>query len=252
MVLMGGIGVPSFSICCLFQTRPTRRLCLKFRLKPSSSHSITTMALTNNTNERKLPVLLFDIMDTLVRDPFYQDVPAFFGMSLKELIDIKHPTAWIEFEKGLIDEMELARKFFKDGRDFDLEGLKTCMRSGYSYIEGIEPLLLSLKKNNYEMHAFTNYPIWYQLIEDKLELSKYLSWTFCSCTFGKRKPDTEFYNEVVRHLNVDPTNCIFVDDRQTNVEAATEVGIRGLHFKNVNLLCEKLSLMGIDISTDEE
>lgn len=40
--------------------------------------------------------------------------------------------------------------------------------------------------------------------------------------------------------------------RQTNVEAATEVGIRGLHFKNVNLLCEKLSLMGIDISTEEE
>ncbi|KAG4992632.1 hypothetical protein AAZX31_09G231000 [Glycine max] len=256
MVLMGGVGVPSISICCLFQTRPTRHLCLKFRLKPSLSHSITSMALTNNnntnTNERKLPILLFDIMDTLVRDPFYQDVPAFFGMSLKELIDCKHPTAWIEFEKGLIDEMELARKFFKDGRDFDLEGLKSCMRSGYSYIEGSEQLLLSLKQNNYEMHAFTNYPIWYQLIEDKLKLSKYLSWTFCSWAFGKRKPDTEFYKEVVRHLKVDPTNCIFVDDRQKNVEAAIEVGIRGVHFQNVNSLCEKLSLMGIDISTDED
>ncbi|XP_020966313.1 flavin mononucleotide hydrolase 1, chloroplatic-like isoform X3 [Arachis ipaensis] len=57
-------------------------------------------------------------------------------------------------------QMELARKVFKDGRDVDLEGLKTCMTSGYSYIEGIEHLLLSLKRNNYEMHAFTNYPIW--------------------------------------------------------------------------------------------
>ncbi|XP_072083638.1 flavin mononucleotide hydrolase 1, chloroplatic-like [Arachis hypogaea] len=56
-------------------------------------------------------------------------------------------------------QMELARKVFKDGRDVDLEGLKTCMTSGYSYIEGIEHLLLSLKRNNYEMHAFTNYPI---------------------------------------------------------------------------------------------
>jgi len=107
MVLMGGVGVPSCSICCLFQTRPTRSLCLKFKLKPSLSDSITTMALTNNTNERKLPVLLFDIMDTLVRDPFYQDVPAFFGMPFKELIDVKHPTAWIEFEKGLIDEVKI-------------------------------------------------------------------------------------------------------------------------------------------------
>ncbi|XLS50873.1 hypothetical protein HN51_011550, partial [Arachis hypogaea] len=91
--------------------------------------------------------------------------------------------------------------------------LKTCMTSGYSYIEGIEHLLLFLKQNNYEMHAFTNYPIWYQLIEDKLELSKYLSWTFCSCTYGKRKPDTEFFMEALEHLKVDPANCIFVDDR---------------------------------------
>ncbi|KAL9681538.1 hypothetical protein QQ045_013323 [Rhodiola kirilowii] len=54
-------------------------------------------------------------MDTVVRDPFYQDVPAFdqyelhqvkqkLIMPMKELIECKHPTAWIEFEKGLISE----------------------------------------------------------------------------------------------------------------------------------------------------
>ncbi|KAI9078403.1 hypothetical protein K1719_039622 [Acacia pycnantha] len=202
---------------------------------------------TPNT-ESKLPILLFDIMDTVVRDPFYHDVPAFFGMTLKELIECKHPNAWMEFEKGIIDEMELASKFFKDGRLFDLEGLKYCMKSGYSYVEGIEELLFDLKQNNYEMHAFTNYPIWYQLIEDKLKLSKYLSWTFCSCTNGKRKPDPEFYMEVLGQLRVDPSNCIFMDDRMKNVEAAIELGIRGIHFKNANALREELHLMGIDIT----
>lgn len=28
-----------------------------------------------------------------------------FRMSLKELLECKHPTAWIEFEKGLINEV---------------------------------------------------------------------------------------------------------------------------------------------------
>ncbi|GMG99905.1 hypothetical protein Nepgr_001745 [Nepenthes gracilis] len=28
---------------------------------------------------RKLPVLLFDVMDTIVQDPLYKDIPAFFG-----------------------------------------------------------------------------------------------------------------------------------------------------------------------------
>lgn len=125
------------------------------------------------------------------------------------------------------------------------------MRRGYSYIDGIEELLCNLKENNYEMHAFTNYPIWYRLIEEKLNISTYLSWTFCSCMIGKRKPDPDFYLEVIRHLRVDPTSCIFIDDRLRNVEAAIEIGINGLQFKNANLLRQDLSKMGIDISTDD-
>ncbi|KAH7854213.1 hypothetical protein Vadar_011436 [Vaccinium darrowii] len=202
--------------------------------------------------KRKLPVLLFDVMDTIVRDPFYHDVPAFFGMSMKELIECKHPTAWIEFERGLIDETELAGKFFKDGRPFDLEGLKSCMTKGYSYIEGVEELLHALKQSHYEMHAFTNYPIWYELIEDKLKLSTYLSWSFCSCVTGKRKPDPDFYLEVLRHLDVEPASCVFIDDRMTNVEAAMDAGIVGIQFQNVTSLRQDLALLGIDFSLNKD
>ncbi|KNA16317.1 hypothetical protein SOVF_090270 [Spinacia oleracea] len=201
--------------------------------------------------ERKLPILLFDVMDTLVRDPFYHDIPDFFGMSMKELMECKHPTAWSEFEKGLIDEDELAKKFFKDGRHLDVEGLKDCMKRGYSYLDGIEDLLHALKLNNYEMHAFTNYPVWYQLIEDKLKLSTYLSWTFCSCATGKLKPDPDFYSEAFRHLQVEPESCIFVDDRIKNVEGAVSVGMVGLQFKGADELRQDLSLLGINISANE-
>lgn len=197
---------------------------------------------------RKLPVLLFDVMDTLVRDPFYNHVPAFFQMSMKELLESKHPTAWLEFEKGLIDENELAKKFFNDGRSFDLDGLKECMVRAYEYIDGVEDILCSLKKNNYEMHAFTNYPVWYQLIEDKLKLSKYLSWTFCSCRTGKRKPSPEFYLQAVDHLDVDPASCIFIDDRMINIDAALRVGMVGLQFKNAEALQKDLCARGVELS----
>uniref|UniRef100_A0A1D1Y1J1 Phosphoglycolate phosphatase n=1 Tax=Anthurium amnicola TaxID=1678845 RepID=A0A1D1Y1J1_9ARAE len=194
---------------------------------------------------RRLPVLLFDIMDTVVRDPFYEDVPTFFGMPMKELLEYKHPTSWMEFEKGLIDEMELAQRFFKDGRPIDLEGLKECMRKGYSYVDGIEDLLRNLKKSNYEMHAFTNYPIWYLMIEEKLKISTYLSWTFCSCSIGKRKPAAELYMEASQRLGVDPSSCLFIDDRMTNVEAAINAGMVGIHFKSAASLRRDLSLFGI-------
>ncbi|KAF6162306.1 hypothetical protein GIB67_008435 [Kingdonia uniflora] len=217
----------------------------------SSSNSIP-ISSDNCNSKRKLPILLFDVMDTLVRDPFYHDIPAFFRMSMKELLECKHPTAWAEFEKGLINEMELATKFFKDGRPLDLEGLKACMRRGYSYLDGVEPLLQGLKKNNYEMHAFTNYPNWYTMIEEKLKISSYVSWTFCSCITGKRKPEVDFYLEALKHLEVDPANCIFIDDRMVNVEAARNAGIIGVHFKDAACLQQELSLLGIEFSTDAE
>ncbi|KAJ4955163.1 hypothetical protein NE237_011946 [Protea cynaroides] len=234
-------------------------LCLRstvLSVRPTSTsksvkmaHAIKPSFTSFSSEKRKLPILLFDVMGTIVRDPFYEDIPAFFRMTFKELIECKHPTAWIEFEDGRINEMELAGKFFKDGRSFDLEGLKECMRRGYSYIDGVEELLCRLKQNNYEMHAFTNYPTWYTMIEDKLKISSYLSWTFCSCITGQRKPVADFYWKALRHLEVKPASCVFIDDRMANVEAAVNVGMVGLHFKDSASLQHDLSLLGIEIGS---
>ncbi|KAK7819164.1 flavin mononucleotide hydrolase 1 [Quercus suber] len=153
--------------------------------------------------------------------------------------------------KGLENRRAVLEKKARDLKSSGVKGLKNCMKRGYSYIEGVEELLHALKQNCYEIHAFTNYPIWYKMIEDKLKISRYLSWTFCSCSSGKRKPDLNFYLDVLNLLEVNPANCIFIDDRLRNVEAAVEVGIIGLHFKNAHLLRQDLSSKGIDISEDK-
>ncbi|CAN0830322.1 Flavin mononucleotide hydrolase 1, chloroplatic [Linum grandiflorum] len=214
-----------------------------------ATSAASSMSASAAQTSRKLPVLLFDIMDTVVRDPFYEDIPSFFGMSMKELIECKHPTSWMEFEKGMIDELWLVLRNL-DSEFLALAGLKDCMKKGYRYLDGMKELLDTLKQKNYEMHALTNYPVWYEMIEEKLDISAYLSWSFCSCTIGKRKPDPDLYLEVVKQLQVDPGSCIFVDDRIRNVEAASEVGMKGIHFKNADSLREDLAKLGINVSQD--
>ena len=51
-------------------------------------------------------VLLLDVMDTLVKDPFFEHMPRHFGMTFKELLAEKHPTAWLEFERGGAEEVQ--------------------------------------------------------------------------------------------------------------------------------------------------
>ncbi|KAH9552472.1 hypothetical protein CY35_09G068400 [Sphagnum magellanicum] len=222
-------------------TRFTTRVCLKGAGRMEVLSTDTTLLLPN---AKAPPVLLFDVMGTIVRDPFFEEIPAFFGLSMKELLVVKHPTAWMEFESGQVTEEELMKNFFLDGRDVDIEGLKDCMIRGYSYLEGVEPLLSRLQSAGFNMHAFSNYPSWYMMIEEKLKLSQYLPWTFVSCNMGLRKPDKRVYLEATRQLKVDPSHCIFIDDRSKNVEAAVEVGMVGIVFQDAKQVERELAGFG--------
>ncbi|KAJ7513320.1 hypothetical protein O6H91_24G000500 [Diphasiastrum complanatum] len=239
---------------CYFSLLPTnrlassRRICSHMNNKLSSASSHEEEAETEMGSDMKvLPVLLFDVMGTIVRDPFYEDVPAFFGLSMKELLAIKHPTAWIEFEKGHLAEDQLKEIFFNDGRGFDFSGLKDLMLNGYQYLEGMEELLSRLKVSGYQMHAFTNYPSWYNMVEDKLKLSQYLSWTFVSCHTGLRKPDAQAYIAATQHLKLQPSDCVFIDDRRRNVETALQLGMSGFLFRTAGQLEQDLYAVGLKL-----
>ncbi|MCA9101188.1 MAG: HAD family phosphatase [Planctomycetales bacterium] len=171
------------------------------------------------------PILLFDVMETLVTDPFRDVIPDFFGLSLDELLAAKHPTAWIDFEKGLISQDEYFRVCFLDGRTVDGKTLVNRVAASYDWLDGMRPLLAELHARRHEMHAFSNYPVWYELIEARLGLSRYIDWTFVSCHTGLRKPDPQAYRHAIDILGVDPPECLFIDDRQVNVDAALNVGM---------------------------
>jgi hypothetical protein len=201
---------------------------------PSSSGA-RAHANANATSEEGRTILLLDVMDTLVADPFYEAMPRHFDLPFKELLAAKHPTAWVEFEKGEISESDLLRKFFKDGRPVDGAALTGMMKSHYRLLDGIEPLLDRLKaagaasgggamngggsssaeegrpetgsgggksgsgnssngggdsgsgnssrsgSKRIEMHACSNYPVWWRNVEESVRLSRWLEWTFVSC-----------------------------------------------------------------------
>jgi FMN hydrolase / 5-amino-6-(5-phospho-D-ribitylamino)uracil phosphatase len=184
----------------------------------------------------KKPALLLDVMGTLVRDPFFEEMPGFFGLTLEELIQQKHPRTWVEFEKGEIDEAECMRRFFLDERTFDAEAFKEHIAKGYAYLPGIEPLLRDLKAAGYEMHTLSNYTPWYRLIEERLKLSRYVPWTFVSCETRLRKPKPDAYTHAAKTLGRPTAECVFVDDRQVNVDGATSVGMKGIVFTDAESL----------------
>jgi len=178
----------------------------------------------------QVSVLLLDVMDTLVHEPFYREMPAFFGLSMEELLAAKHPSAWIEFELGRLGEEEFLARFFRDGRRFDHDAFRTAVREAYAWLPGMEALLARLATTGRGLHALSNYPEWYHWIEERLGLSRYLAWSFVSCDTGVRKPDARAFTGAAEALGVEPGACLFVDDREVNCAAARAVGMQAVRF----------------------
>ncbi len=177
--------------------------------------------------------LLLDVLGTLVHDPFYDEVPRFLGMSLEEIYAAKHPTSWVDFESGRIDETAYLGSFWSDpDRPLDADGLVRCIRDAFRFLDGIEPLLADLAAAGVAPHLLSNYPPWWRWIEERLALSRYARWSFVSCAMGVRKPDPRAYTLPAERLGVPPSACVFVDDRPNNVEAAGAVGMDAILFED--------------------
>lgn len=193
----------------------------------------------------KRPIILWDMMETLVTEPYFTDLPAHFGISVAELRQQMHPTSWIDFEEGHITEAEYYQRFFLDGRPVDADSLRRRLYHAYRWLDGMEPLLAQLKRTGYQMHALSNYSTWYLIIEDVLAMSRYVAWTFVSCLTGLRKPSRECYLHAARTLRVAPGDCFFVDDRQVNVDAARAAGLDAVVKTNAANLRYELQQRGM-------
>jgi HAD superfamily hydrolase (TIGR01509 family) len=191
------------------------------------------------------PILLWDVMSTLVHDPFFEEMPEFFDVPFEELVPQLQPGAWVEFELGKRTEREFLRDFFADRRDFDHRGFVETVRRSYRWLPGMEALLEELHGSGCAMHTFSNYPVWYQMIEEKLDVSRFARWSFVSCLIGLRKPDPAAYAHVLQELGVAASQCIFVDDRRSNCGAAKAAGIEAICFDGADSLRESLREAGV-------
>ena len=191
------------------------------------------------------PTLLFDVMGTLVYDPFEVEVPRALGMTFSEVLAAKHPTAWVEFEHGDLTEAEFLPQFFADGRWYDHAALLASFADHYRLLDGIEPLLVDLAREGLRPQLLSNYPTWWRKVEAATGLARWCDWRFVSCATRLRKPDPEAFLRATRELDVTPSACLFVDDVAKNVASAARLGMRTHLFRGAAGLREALARLRV-------
>ena len=192
-----------------------------------------------------MTTLLLDVMSTLIHDPFPEEMLAHLGIQMSQLREVVQPELWVRFERDEVTEAQFYEGFFKDERVIDAASFRQMLFESYRFLPGIEELLAELKDADVPMHTMSNYPVWWHIIERKVEMSRYVDWTFVSCKLGVRKPDDGIYRAALEELGGRPDSFLFVDDRASNCDGARAVGMRALQFTGVDKLRAELVEQGV-------
>ncbi len=66
-----------------------------------------------------------------------------------------------------------------------------------------------------------------------------------SSEVGYIKPSEQIFNYALEKLSIKADEAVFIDDNQKFVEAAKDLGLKGIHYKNINSLIKSLEAIGI-------
>jgi putative hydrolase of the HAD superfamily len=80
---------------------------------------------------------------------------------------------------------------------------------------------------------------------EHFELRKYFSLFMSSCFLGVKKPEDEMFRLALDLTQRDPEECLFIDDRELNLECAARLRLQTLHFRNAAQIEKDLQAAGV-------
>jgi HAD superfamily hydrolase (TIGR01509 family) len=171
-------------------------------------------------------------------------------MPLAELWKIKDPNSWPLFELGAIDEAEFFRRFFLPATGQQLapeasQQLKTAFFEAYEFVPAMETLLTELNCAGVRLWVHSNYSTWVEEVRHRLQLDRFFQGYSMSYDIKARKPQLEAYQRTLALIGTTASECLFIDDREENVQAATALGIKSWQFSDTPSLRAWLQTAGL-------
>lgn len=119
--------------------------------------------------------------------------------------------------------------------------------SSFKPISGTFDLAMKLKKK-YKIALISNtIPDWFTFWKEKYSLEKVFDYIFVSYEMKVAKPNKDIYIRALQKMNVEPKECVFIDDKEENVRSAEKLGIYAIQFMNPKQLEKDLKILGVEL-----
>ena len=146
---------------------------------------------------------------------------------------------WERLDLGTMTRQELVLKVVSMIGSTYQKKVEEVIWNWPSYIDiytEVFPVLLELKKKGHRIFVLSNTSkVFYDLLKEQLSpLKELLDGFVLSCDIKAIKPDLAMFKEILDKYQLEPRNCVFLDDIEDNTNAAEKLGIKAYQVKKRN------------------
>lgn len=184
--------------------------------------------------------IIFDIGNVLASfrwKDLFKDL-GFIGEAFERIAaaTVQHPTMWNEFDRSLMSDEEIITKCIERAPEYEKEirllfGKTELLVEEYTYSH---EWIKSLKERGYKVYLLSNYgKTSFEAARDKGRLSflPLVDGGVISYEVQMVKPEQGIYEALLAKYHLKAEECVFLDDRAENVEAAECLGLHGIVFE---------------------
>lgn len=178
--------------------------------------------------------IIFDIGNVLVRfqpDEAMREI----GIEENKIAALAHATyenpVWVELDRGVIPENEIIDEMVKVAPQYEAD-IRRFFKEGKAFVvkafDYAADWIKELKSRGYKVYLLSNYPKEYFELHTHNELSfvSLVDGKVISAMVGMIKPDAGIYQCLFDKYNLNPEECVFIDDRLRILRVAESLAWR--------------------------
>jgi putative hydrolase of the HAD superfamily len=166
--------------------------------------------------------------------------PGTLGRAMQRIAEREGEHPLFELERGRISEADFLSAM-RDELASELGHQPELHRFSEIYFDALgvnEPMLELMREARAHGHRMAlltnNVREWEPLWRAMVPVDEIFEVIVDSAFVGMRKPEPEIYELTVERIGngVGPSDCLFVDDVEVNIDAARQLGMRTVHFQS--------------------
>lgn len=208
--------------------------------------------VSSNEASNKFSTVIFDLGNVVLAFDHWiicRKLASRFGIKSQRVFEIIFKTG-IEkqFNEGVVSPSEFTQKCSKElGVNLSLVEFKSVWSDIFSENLPVIELIKDLK-SRVKIFLLSNTNIWHmEHIRRKFNVLELFDGLILSFNVGSSKPHRKIFERAleVSGESANPSQCIFIDDIESHVQMAMQMGFYGIHYKSADELTQEFKNIGV-------